>query len=271
MSNSLKNTRIFSTIKFTDGENMRVFVFGKKERKPAIYILSALLILAILIPIGVSANSKLIPIYRVKTEENKIALTFDVAWEAYDLEEILEVLSDHGAKATFFVTGDWARRYPDGVRAIMANGHDVQNHSDSHPHVANLSAEEIAADAAKCSNEITAITGKGVKYYRSPYGEYNNTVIESLSDYQVIQWDVDSLDWKPEATVDGITERVVSKTQPGSILLFHVDSKAGCTADALTQIFQKFSGKYKCVLLPELLYPEPYKIDSKGQQIQMLQ
>jgi len=271
LSNSLKNMRIFFTIKFMDGENMRVFIFGKKERKPAIYLLSALLILAILIPIGVSANSKLTPIYRVKTDENKIALTFDVAWGNDDLEEILDVLSEHEAKATFFVTGDWARRYPDGVKAIIANGHDVQNHSDTHPHVAKLSAEEIIADAAKCSNEIKSITGKETNYYRLPYGEYNNTVIESLSDYQVIQWDVDSLDWKPDATVESISERVISKTQTGSILLFHVDSKTGCTADALSQIFQKFSGKYKYVLLPELLYSEPYRIDSKGQQIQISQ
>ena len=71
--------RIFSIIELMDGENMRVFVVGKRERKWAATIGAALFILAILIPIGVSAGNKLLPIYRVQTEENKIALTFDVA------------------------------------------------------------------------------------------------------------------------------------------------------------------------------------------------
>ena len=259
--------RIFSIIELMDGENMRVFVVGKRERKWAATIGAALFILAILIPIGVSAGNKLLPIYRVQTEENKIALTFDVAWEADDLEDILDVLAEHGAKATFFVTGDWARRYPDAVKTIVAEGHDVQNHSDTHPHVAKLSADEIASDEQRCSNEITSLTGREVTYYRSPYGEYNNTVIEALSDYQVIQWDVDSLDWKPEAKADDIAKRVLSKTKPGSILLFHVDSKAGQTVDALSQILTGFAGEYECVLLPELLYSDSYRIDANGQQV----
>lgn len=246
---------------------MRVFVVGKKERKQGILLGAAMLILAILIPLGVSASNKLLPIYRVQTNENKIALTFDVAWEANDLEDILAVLSEHRAKATFFVTGDWARRYPDGVKTIVAEGHDVQNHSDTHPHVAKLSADEVATDAQRCTDEITSLTGGTVRYYRSPYGEYNNTVIQALPDYQVIQWDVDSLDWKPDATVEGITARVLSKTTPGSILLFHVDSKGGQTADALTQVFEGFAGQYECVLLPELVYADNYQIDANGEQI----
>lgn len=110
--------------------------------KRTIFVALTLLLSAVLVISGISnryeaaqtakTQERKIPVYCVETSEKKIAVTFDAAWGAEDTEELLSVLQEYNAKATVFVVGDWARKYPEAVRAFYDAGHTIGNHSDSH-------------------------------------------------------------------------------------------------------------------------------------------
>ncbi len=243
---------------------MRILIVGRKQIRVIALILALLLAGVFAYPWIAHAEQKQTPIYSVKMQEKKAALTFDVAWGDSDLGDILTLLNEQHAKATFFVTGQWAEKYPDGVRRILEAGQDVQNHSNTHPHVAKLTAEEIRQDTDAANRTISSITGKNTVYYRAPYGEYNDQLIHTLSDYRVIQWNIDSRDWKPSATASNIAKTVEANITPGSILLFHVDAKPKQTVSALRELFTRLGGSYQFVSLQELLPQGDYKVDFNG-------
>ena len=129
----------------------------------------------------------------------------------------------------------------------------------NHAHVAQLSYEENLEDMKRCNELIEGITGKKVKYYRGAYGEYSNEVIVAAEELrmQVIQWDVDTLDYTGK-TPDEICDRIKSKIRNGSIILMHNDTK--CTASGLSEIIKCIRQEgYEIVSLEELVYKENYK------------
>ena len=249
---------------------MKVWYITKKQVK--ISFVTAILLVAVSVVYGVgvlfvSAKERMLPVYSVETPKKQVALTFDVAWEDSDLNQILTILQENKAKATFFVTGDWARRYPDGVKKILAAGNEVQNHSDRHPHVASIDGGSLMLDTRACEQTLTPLIGKKPTLYRAPYGEYDNEMLAALTQegYTVVQWDVDSRDWQPSATVDTIVGNVVGKTGPGSILLFHVDAKPKCTPQALQKILPELTKQgYAIGTASDLLIKENYVIDRNG-------
>ena len=83
------------------------------------------------------------PIYCVQTDQKKIALTFDAAWGNEDTADLLSILARNQIHATFFLTGSWVDAYPDDLKAIAAAGHDIGNHSQTHPEMSTLSKEQI--------------------------------------------------------------------------------------------------------------------------------
>lgn len=213
-----------------------------------------------------NANERKLPVYCVDTEEKKVAITFDAAWGAEDTADLLTVLADYDAKATVFVVGDWARKYPDAVKAFYEAGHTIGNHSDSHKAYSKLSLEEITADIEKCNAEIEKCTGQKPKLLRAPSGDYTNDTITAAESFsmQTVQWSVDSLDWQG-LEVEEMVKRVTSAAENGSIILFHNDVKN--TPEALRQTLQILSERgYQFVTVEELLYWENYRIDSTGKQ-----
>ena len=141
------------------------------------------------------SQSKLVPIYNVETEEPKVALTMNCAWNADDIDSILATLEKHKVHITFFMVGDWVDKYPEAVKKISNAGHEIANHSDGHKHVNNLNLEENEKEIQMCSDKIQKITGKSTSLYRGPYGEYNNTVIQAAENQKhiTIQWSLDIL------------------------------------------------------------------------------
>ena len=212
-----------------------------------------------------------LPIYCVETEEKKIAVTFDAAWSAEDTDEIIEILKKHNAKATFFAVGDWVEKNPEAVKKLYNAGHEIGNHSDTHPSFSQINREEIKSEILNCNKKIEKITGVEPKLVRAPSGDYDNKsieVTESLN-MKMIQWDVDSLDWK-KLSVDEMYGRVVSKTQKGSILLFH--NGVENTPEALDKILTKLEKDgYKFVTVSELIYWDNYDIDHTGRQVKVSQ
>lgn len=122
----------------------------------------------------------------------------------------------------------------------------------------------------KCNELISEITGKDVKYYRGPYGEYNNTVIQAAKsmNMQVVQWDVDTLDYEGK-TPDEMCERIKKRIRSGSIILMHNDTKY--TAQGLQQIIDTIHSEgYEIVSLDDLIYTENYEINHEGRQIKIM-
>lgn len=209
---------------------------------------------------------KLLPIYSVDTEENKVAITINCAWSADDIDSILETLKKQEVKATFFMVGDWVEKNETAVKKIYEQGNEIGNHSYSHPHVNNMSYEQNKEQIQKCSDLVKKITGKETALYRGPYGEYNNTVIKAAEDLncKTIQWSIDSLDYKG-LTGEQMWERIEPKLENGSIILMHNGTEN--TALSLNEIITKIKEKgYKPVTISELIYAQDYTIDNNGIQ-----
>jgi peptidoglycan/xylan/chitin deacetylase (PgdA/CDA1 family) len=103
------------------------------------------LLCALLVPAGAVAASPSILVSRVTTSDKVIALTFDIGSDVANVPRILEVLADHGVKSTFFATGQAASSYPSALRSVVAQGHEVGNHSYSHPSFPSLTNVQTAA------------------------------------------------------------------------------------------------------------------------------
>jgi peptidoglycan/xylan/chitin deacetylase (PgdA/CDA1 family) len=129
-----------------------------------------------------------------------------------------------------------------------------------------LSKEQIINELNSTSKKIEAIIGKPTTLLRPPFGDYNDRLIETAQElgYQVIQWDVDSLDYKDYGT-QAIVDRVLKKVGNGSIVLFH--NNATYTPEALPLILDELQKQgYKIVPISELIYKENYYIDHTGRQ-----
>jgi len=214
----------------------------------------------------VSQSSKLLPIYSVKTEEKKIAFTMNCAWNADDIDLILDTLEKHNVKITFFMVGEWVDKYPEHVKKISAAGHEIANHSDAHKHVNNLSLAENEQEIKMCSEKIKELTGKSTVLYRGPYGENNNTVIQAAENQNhiTIQWNLDTLDYNG-LTGEEMWKRLEGKIENGSIILSHNGTKY--TADSLDMLLTKIKEKgFEVVTVSNLIYKENYTIDINGVQ-----
>lgn len=147
--------------------------------------------------VSASVERKL-PIYCVDTEKKQIAVSFDAAWGADDTDELLRILRENDVKATFFLCGYWVEKYPEEVKKIAADGHDLGNHSATHPHMSQISAEQISQELQSCHQSVKELTGLEMELFRPPFGEYDNHVIETATanGYYTVQWDVDTYEIK---------------------------------------------------------------------------
>ena len=164
-----------------------------------------------------------LPVYSVSRDDMRIALTIDAAWDDDKTPFILETLEKYNVKATFFLCGFWAEAYPEMVKAVSDAGHSIGNHSMTHPHMTKISEQKMIEEISKLDDMLERITGKRSVLFRAPYGEYNDKVILTVrsSGHEPIQWDVDTIDWKPERSSQAILDSVLSKLRSGSIILCH--------------------------------------------------
>ncbi len=230
-------------------------------------LVAAIIIFAVFNAVTASADERKLPIYCVDRGDNKIALTFDCAWGNSNTDELLSILKNANAKATFFVTGEFCDKYPEDVKKFYDAGHSVQNHSDMHPHVNGMNINSLIEDTRECSRKIKMITGEEPVLYRSPYGEYDDNVITTVEGMglKVIQWSVDSIDWEDPDPYT-IYERITSKTESGSILLFHNDLEN--TTEALPEILTELlQCGFEFATVEDMIYYEDYYIDNTGKQI----
>lgn len=253
-------------------------VFNKEKIYSYVIALSTIVILFIMAStiinrkdgiIATSASSKQLPVYSVDTKEKKVALTMNCAWNADDIDSILDTLSKNKIHITFFMVGDWVNKYPEYVKKIADNGHEIANHSNTHPHVNQLNIDKNMEQIKLCSEKIEKITGNKTTLYRGPYGEYNDTVINAANElkHTTIQWNLDTLDYTG-LTGEEMWKRLDSKLSNGSIILSHNGTKH--TADSLELLLHNIKEKgYEIVTVSELIYKDNYVIDANGMQKQI--
>ncbi|MBQ3052786.1 MAG: polysaccharide deacetylase family protein [Clostridia bacterium] len=249
---------------------MKFMIITKKQIRLVLSLCIASVV-TIIGSVSVFANSnRLLPIYCVETDKKQVAISFDAAWGNDDTETLINILKEYEVPATFFVVGAWVDKYPESVKQLSDAGHQIQNHSNTHPHMSQISVSQIKDELESCNKKIESITGVYPTLLRAPYGDYNNTLIETTNDMnmEVIQWDVDSLDWKDNATPDSICQRVTSKVKNGSIVLFHND--ADHTPEALPNILKCLKDEgYEFVFISDLIYKDNYEIKHDGTQCKL--
>ncbi len=216
--------------------------------------------------IGAAATTRQLPIYCVQRDQKVISLSFDAAWGNEDTQQLIDILGKYNVKATFFVVGEWVDKYPESVKSLSDAGHEIMNHSKDHAHFNSLTADQIVADINACNDKIEAVTGVRPTLFRPPYGEYDDHVISSVRGMgmEPIQWNIDSLDWK-KLTAPEITQRVLSRAEPGSIVLFH--NAAIHTPEALPGIIEALlRDGYTIIPISQILLTCEYTIDHTGRQ-----
>lgn len=210
---------------------------------------------------------KELPVYNVDRRDKKIALTIDAAWADDKTEFILSTLNKYGVKATFFLCGFWAEEYPEMVKAIDDAGHQIGNHSSTHPHMNQLGVEQIKKELNDYDDLIESIIGKRTTIFRAPFGEYNDVVIKTVRDagYEVIQWNIDTIDWKEERSAETILNWVLPKLKPGSIILCH-NNGFKIEQYLPTLIETALAEGYEFVTIDDLLLDGSTVIDVNGVQ-----
>ena len=210
---------------------------------------------------------KELPVYSVSRDDKKIALTVDAAWADDKTDFILSTLDKYGIKATFFLCGFWAEEYPEKVKAIDAAGHQIGNHSATHPHMNKLNSEQILNELKKYDDLIESIIGKRSTIFRAPYGEYNDNVILTVREmgYTPVQWDIDTIDWKEERSAQTILDTVLGKLHSGCIILCH--NNGFKIKEYLPTLMKTAKSQgYEFVTLSELLLQGETIIDVNGVQ-----
>ena len=248
-------------------------VVGRKGLGAAlsIAVVTAVLLAAMAVGLprlAVSAPSekRLLPVYCTDREGKVVSLTFDAAWGAEDTDRLIEIFDTYDVAVTFFVVGDWVEKFPEEVKKLHDAGHEVMNHSDTHPYMSKISESERAAELKNCNDKIERITGVRPTLFRPPYGDYNNAVIRSVeaAGMTCIQWSVDSLDWKDPSPQE-MTQRVLSKVNSGDIVLFHNAAKN--TPAALPDIIEALQADgYTFLKVSDMIYADGYRINHEGRQ-----
>src|SRR5216110_820747 len=190
-----------------------------------------------------------------------IALTFDDGPNATLTPKLLDLLAARHLKATFFVVGQNAADHPDILKRAVREGHEIANHSWSHPNLGKMSDDAVRRELQKTEDAIVAAIGKKPTFMRPPYGSITANQkrwINNEFGYRIIIWDVDPLDWKrPGPSV--VCNRILKETRPGSIVLSH-DIHPG-TIEAMPSTFDQLQAKgFKFVTVSELirmLVPQP--------------
>jgi peptidoglycan-N-acetylglucosamine deacetylase len=190
----------------------------------------------------------------IHVDGSYIAMTFDDGPDQKLTPKLLDLLAQHHIKVTFFVIGQNAAEHPDIVARAAKEGHEIGNHSWSHPNLGKMSDEAVRKQLRQTDDAIKAATGKRPTLIRPPYGSITTRQKRWINDefgYRIVLWDVDPLDWKrPGPAV--VTNRIIKETRPGSIVLSH-DIHPG-TIEAMHDTLDQLEAKgFKFVTVSELI------------------
>ncbi|TKC18704.1 polysaccharide deacetylase family protein [Robertmurraya kyonggiensis] len=181
------------------------------------------------------------PIYKGNPEKQMVSLIINVAWGNEYLSPMLATLKKNHVRATFFLEGRWVKNNPELAKIIVAAGHEVGNHSYTHPDMKRLSGAMLRQEISKTNEVIKATTGKVPTLLAPPSGSMRDEVVSIAAEYDLrtIMWSVDTIDWQ-KPTPEVLIQRVVTKVHPGAIVLMHPTAS---TEKALDQLIKEIKGK----------------------------
>src|SRR5690625_76452 len=207
------------------------------------------------------------PIFYVQTPEKQVAFTFDISWGRETAVPVLDVLQDHGIKATFFLTGFWAKKQPDIARRIVDDGHEIASHGDAHVNLSQYDGEAIAKNLMTAHRDLEEATGAQAHFFRPPNGDYDDLVVATARQlgYETIIWSLDTIDWKNPG-IDYMINRVRNNVAPGDIILMHASDSSKQIHLALPRIINDLrSAGYEITTLGALMEAgTPSRDDPRG-------
>ncbi len=189
----------------------------------------------------------------VPTTKKVVSIAVNVVWGTEFVPPIVQALKSQGDKATFFLGGTWAERNPAQARQIHDAGMEIGSHGDRHRHVGSLGVAENEQEITRASERIKAATGVAPTLYAPAYGELSQAVhlAAQRQGVRVVMWSIDTIDWRKSHTPDVIAQRVLSRLQPGAIVLMHPTDR---TATALPGLLKELHRRgYRVVGVQELL------------------
>ncbi|MFZ5597793.1 MAG: polysaccharide deacetylase family sporulation protein PdaB [Bacillota bacterium] len=202
-------------------------------------------------------------IYKVKTDRKVVALTFDISWGTQVPGPVMDILKKNNIRSTFFLSGPWVKKYPEFAKRLTAEGHEIASHGDRHIDLDRESPDTVRKEISAAHQSIKEVTGVEPLLIRTPNGAWNDMVlgVADQMGYKVIQWSVDSLDWKKPG-VDAIVNRVLDRVQPGDIILMHASDTCLQTPEALPRVLEGLKARgYELVTVSQLLQEGPGIVD----------
>ncbi len=162
------------------------------------------------------------PVYRISTEKHAMAMGINIAWGEEHLPRLLEILRENNIKATFFIDGEWAEKFPEMVRRLNEERHEVANHGYQHVHVEKMSEPSIRKLISDNEKLLISLGVTPSRLFAPPYGECNQTIVSAAASlgYTTVMWTIDTLDWNTEDPKK-VSGRVIQKITPGAIILAH--------------------------------------------------
>ncbi len=209
--------------------------------------------LAMLAHLWLQAATHLPELRQVPTTRPVIALAVNVVWGSQYLPPIVAALKAQGARATFFLGGQWAEKHPDLARMLRQAGMEIGSHGDAHRHVGSLAVEANVREIALADEKIARATGVHPTLYAPAYGELSPAVHEAArrEGMRLVMWSIDTIDWRTWHTPEIIKGRVLSRLSPGAIVLMHPTDR---TAAALPGLLKELKARgYRVVGVEELV------------------
>jgi peptidoglycan/xylan/chitin deacetylase (PgdA/CDA1 family) len=197
------------------------------------------------------------------TGKKRVALTFDDGPHPGYTPKFLALLAEKNVKATFFLLGPNVQKQPDVVRDMAVAGHEVANHSWSHPILSKLPPEKIRNEIERTSQEIAQASGAQVRFLRPPYGSANKKVQDMCDSLglRIVCWSIDTDDWRKTTTKEKMIETIKKNVHDGSIILMH--DRSDKTYETTAEIIDALRGQgYEFVTVAELLGfpPQPRQV-----------
>lgn len=237
---------------------MRIFYWSKKQIAKTLVIMSAILVIAVLGYDILQDDTAVMtlasqPIYQGDSSHKRMGLTINVDWGEEFIPGMLEVLKVNNAKATFFITGRFANKFPDIVKIIAEEGHEIGNHGYSHPHPDKISKKENQDEIIKAAEAIFEASGVKTIYFAPPYGEHKPHVVEAAAEigYKTIMWTIDTVDWDKSRQPKDIYEKILKNAQNGAIVLMHPTDRTLKALEGIVKDLQKEG--YELTTLSQLL------------------
>jgi peptidoglycan/xylan/chitin deacetylase (PgdA/CDA1 family) len=195
----------------------------------------------------------------------EVALTFDDGPDPISTPAILEILKKERVHATFFVTGKQSLRYPQILKRIQTEGHEIGNHSYDHANFKKLPLSQTQGEVEQTDRILKEMLGHKPTLFRAPYGNLSEDQLQQIvlrEGYKVIGWDVDSIDWKAK-NPNSIVQTILAQVHPGSIILEHSlpvkEAKQNATIQSLPVVIRSLRDQgYTFVTVSQLLQLDPY-------------